>query len=303
MVFENDLKKSLILKEVTLVCFDTRSTDAAIESMNLSMNQIHFSKSILFTKRLLYSDTLMNKANKLGIKIEFVDEINSITEYSYFILVHLERYIKTKFCLVTQWDGWVIDSYKWNINFLNFDYIGAIWPDYSENQIGNGGFSLRSKNFLQSTKDFVLNQSHLPEPLIEDDFICRKMRSSFESKYKIKFPSIELANKFSVEGNGLPTDSFGFHSMSNFHVVIRDDSYLSDFINKLIKENFNNRESYDLTKNLLSQNRLSVAKLIIRKRYDFYGMSKKHVKLIIFFIYRKLLIKLGKTFSSSKKNS
>ena len=39
----------------------------------------------------------MNKANKLGIKIEFVDDIKSITEYSYFILVHLEKYIKTKF--------------------------------------------------------------------------------------------------------------------------------------------------------------------------------------------------------------
>jgi hypothetical protein len=287
---------ALPLKEVTLICFDTRNIDAAIESMNFSLGQIHFAESILFTTKALCSDSAINKANKLGIKLEFISQVSSISEYSYFILVNLEKYIKTKFCLVTQWDGWVINREKWNNNFLNFDYIGAIWPDYLENQIGNGGFSLRSKKFLESTKDYLLAQSDIPKLLVEDDFICRIKRIEFEEKYQIKFPDIKLANKFSIEGNGLPIECFGFHSMSNFHAVLDKDSDLKRFINMLIRENFVNRESYDLTKNLLNENRFSVAKLIINKRFESNGLSKKHIKLNIFLYYRKLLIKVKNVF-------
>ena len=81
----------------------------------------------------------------------------------------MKRYINTKFCLVTQWDGWVINSQKWNSEFLNYDYIGAIWPDYSSNQIGNGGFSLRSKKLLRSTRDLIENDPKMPINLIEDN--------------------------------------------------------------------------------------------------------------------------------------
>ena len=285
------------LKDITLVCFDTRNVEAAIESMRYSLSQVQFNQSILFTKEALLSDSIKKKAKKLGIKIELVTDINSISEYSYFVLVHLEKYINTQFCLITQWDSWIIDKKNWDYKFLNFDYIGAIWPNYKENQIGNGGFSLRSKKFLKSTKDFILNQNIIPEPLIEDDFICREKRFVFERKYQIKFSDIRSANKFSVEGNGFPIDCFGFHSMSNFHEAIKDDSNLSNFINKLINENFMNRESYDLAKNLLNQNRIDVARLIISKRYNSHGISKKHVKIVALLFYRKSLIELKKIFS------
>ena len=87
---------ALPLKEVTLICFDTRNIDAAIESMNFSLGQIHFAESILFTTKALCSDSAINKANKLGIKLEFISQVSSISEYSYFILVNLEKYIKLR---------------------------------------------------------------------------------------------------------------------------------------------------------------------------------------------------------------
>ena len=131
---------SLSLKEVTLVCFDTRNVEVALESMNSSLSQVKFAESVLFTSKVLCSEDVINKAKMLDIKLEFVSEIKSITEYSYFILTKLDKYIHTKFCLLTQWDSWVIDSKFWDSDFLNYDYIGAIWPHYSENKIGNGGF-------------------------------------------------------------------------------------------------------------------------------------------------------------------
>ena len=282
---------SLSLKEVTLVCFDTRNVEVALESMNSSLSQVKFAESVLFTSKVLCSEDIINKAKILDIKLEFVSEIKSITEYSYFILTKLDKYIHTKFCLVTQWDSWVIDSKFWDSDFLNYDYIGAIWPHYSENKIGNGGFSLRSKRLLESTRHFIMSNSDFLTPLIEDDYICRQNRNIFEEKYQIKFPTNEVANKFSVEGNGTPLKSFGFHGMSNFNFVIKKDSDLKRLINKLSDEYFLNRESYDLTKSLLKEERIAIARLIIKKRLNINGLSKKHIKLVLLLHIRTFLQK------------
>ena len=76
---------ALTLKEVTLVCFDTRNIEAALESMNSSLSHVKFSESILFTSKTQCSEDIINKAKILGIKLEFISEFKSITEYSYFI--------------------------------------------------------------------------------------------------------------------------------------------------------------------------------------------------------------------------
>ena len=283
---------SLSLKEVTLVCFDTRNVEVALESMNCSLSQVKFAESVLFTSKVLCSEDVINKAKILDIKLEFVSEIKSITEYSYFILTKLDKYIHTKFCLLTQWDSWVIDSKFWDSDFLNYDYIGAIWPHYSENKIGNGGFSLRSKRLLESTRDFIMSRPDFSTPLIEDDYICRERRKIFEEKYQIKFPTNEIANRFSVERNGVPLRSFGFHGMFNFNFVIKKDSDLRRLINKLSDECFLNRASYDLTKSLLEEKRITIAKLIIKRRLKLTGLSTKNIKLIFLLLIRSLLMKV-----------
>ncbi|MDA7437948.1 hypothetical protein N8773_01120 [Candidatus Pseudothioglobus singularis] len=268
------------LNEVTLVCFDTRNIDAAIESMRLSLAQISFNKNILFTSESLCSKEHLSKVKNLNIKLEFIDDVQSITDYSHFILVRLNEYIHTNYCLVTQWDGWVINKDFWDSNFLKFDYIGAVWPHHDDNKIGNGGFSLRSKKLLKSTKLMVQNEVNLPSNLIEDDYICREKRLTLENEYQVKFPSDEIANKFSVEGNGIPNKSFGFHGMDNFNVVMKEEA-LINFINKLENNHFTNRASYDLAKKLILEGRFEIAKLIIKKRLISNGINKKHLKLLL----------------------
>jgi len=283
---------ALPLKEVTLVCCETRNVGAALDSMSSSLSQAKFAESILFTSKTLCSEDVINKAKMLGIKLEFISELKSITEYSYFILAKLDKYIRTKFCLITQWDSWVIDSKFWDSDFLNYDYIGAIWPHYSENKIGNGGFSLRSKRLLESTKDFIMSRPDFSTPLIEDDYICRERRKIFEEKYQIKFPTNEIANRFSVERNGVPLRSFGFHGMFNFNFVIKKDSDLRRLINQLSDECFFDRASYDLTKSLLEEKRITIAKLIIKRRLKVTGLSTKNIKLIFLLLIRTFLKKV-----------
>jgi hypothetical protein len=282
----------LLLKEVTLVCFDTRNIDAALESMCFSIGQISFNQSILFTSKKLCSDEHLNKAHSLNIQLEFINDVQSINDYSYFVLVSLNDYIHTSYCLVTQWDGWILDKNMWDSNFLKFDYIGAIWPHYDENKVGNGGFSLRSKKLLKSSKIIVQNDTNIPSNLIEDNYICREKRIILENEYQIKFPTDEIANKFSVEGNGVPNKSFGFHGMDNFNVAMKEDEALINFINKLENNHFTNRASYDLAKKLILEGRFEIAKLIIKKRLISNGINKKHLKLLLLIIIIKIKINI-----------
>ena len=290
----------LELKEVTLVCLDTRNIEVALHSMSSSLSHAQFGESILFTSKALCSEDVINEAKIHGIKLEFIPELKSITEYSYFILAKLDKYISTKFCLITQWDSWVIERKFWDSDFLNYDYIGAIWPHYSENKIGNGGFSLRSKRLLESTRNYIVSMPDFSSPLIEDDYICRERRNIFEEKYQIKFPTNEIANRFSVERNGVPLRSFGFHGMFHFNFVIKKDFDLRRLINKLSDECFVNRASYDLTKSLLEEKRITVAKLIIKRRLKLTGLSTKNVKLVFLLLIRTYLIKVMQPLSGNK---
>jgi len=279
---------SLKLNTVTLVCLDTRNVEAAIDSMSRSLSKVKFAENILFTSKTMCTKELKFKANLAGIKLEYVPEIKSITDYSLFILSNLSSYINTNYCLLTQWDGWVINTEFWDSDFLNYDYIGAIWPHYSDYQVGNGGFSLRSKKLLNSTRDFIICNPDYKIPLIEDDYICRENRQCFEQNYQIKFPSNEIANKFSIERNGIPTKSFGFHGMFNFNFVLQSDSDLKILVNKLSDACFLNSASYDLARYLLECKRITIAKVIIFKRLKIIGLSTKNVKLIFLLLSRSL---------------
>jgi len=277
---------SISLEDITLVCIDTRNINAALDSMSCSLSQVKFAKSILFTSESLCSKEVVNKAKIHNINIEFITELNSITDYSFFILSELDKYITSKFCLITQWDSWVIESQYWNSNFFQYDYIGAIWPHYSKDTVGNGGFSLRSKKLLESSRAFIKSNPNITTPLIEDDYICRENRKKFEDLYDIKFPPIEIANEFSMERNGIPIKSFGFHGFFNFNVVIKNDSELKTLISSLNDECFLDIASYDLTRSLLKEKRISIAKQVLTRRISATGISTKNARLAILLLIK-----------------
>jgi hypothetical protein len=101
----------------------------------------------------------------------------------------------------------------WINEFTDYDYIGAPWW-YDSNNVGNGGFSLRSMKLLQALQDCRLTDLHP-----EDDRICRKYRELLEISYNIKFAPETVAKVFSFEPNQktthIKTNCFGFHGISN----------------------------------------------------------------------------------------
>lgn len=156
--------------------------------------------------------------DKCKESIEFGDElfiqtgIYSRQEYSKFVLQELHKHIKTDYVLIVQWDGYVINPDAWSNQFLEYDYIGAVWHWHPEGRrVGNGGFSLRSKRLCELTAkpDFVYIDQN------EDDLICHVNRQYLEAN-DIKFAPEEIARCFSFERELSDIKTFGFHGDFNF---------------------------------------------------------------------------------------
>lgn len=211
------------LSNVTMVCVDTNSYGEAIAAIRKSLHQIKPAKSLFLT------DIQVHNPN-FPFEIVKIDKINSKEEYSHFILKKLNDYIDTKYALVIQHDGYVLDGNQWDDDFLKYDYIGAPWLYIDGRNVGNGGFSLRSKTLLSMTaNDDMILPLHP-----EDDAICRTYRQYLEKKGDIKFAPEELADKFSYELREPIQPTFGFHG--KFHekfkptVVVKRTGALGDCV-------------------------------------------------------------------------
>jgi len=97
----------------------------------------------------------------------------TVQDYSRFIIKGLANYVTTNFALIVQWDGYGLNGVNWQPEFIKYDYIGAPWPTWPDikgnHRVGNGGFSLRSKLWLQAEKSAP---QHAGEP--EDFYCCQK---------------------------------------------------------------------------------------------------------------------------------
>lgn len=196
------------LDNITLVCIDTKNRLESLSVMKKMSRLIKFNKSIYFTNQI---------EKQKDIEIVNIADINGIRgdgSYSHFCVKELPKYIETDFCLVVQHDGFILNPDKWTDEFLEYDYIGAAWPGgYYVNRVGNGGFSLRSKKFLDAGLDIFENSSIMEN---EDLLICVHKYEDYVQR-GIKYAPVDLAVKFSIE-DIIPEiksmDTFGFHGTS-----------------------------------------------------------------------------------------
>jgi hypothetical protein len=144
----------------------------------------------------------------------------SVADYNRFCVYRLSDLVTTDFCMIVHTDGFILNPHLWDDRFLNYDYVGAPWyrsyTTYSEGIVGNGGFCIRSKKFLDYSKRFVGYDGSTNEDL----FLCAvNYRKSLEEGLKIA--DLETAARFSIEtlSDRFPSiaNSFGFHGKSNLH--------------------------------------------------------------------------------------
>ncbi len=140
--------------------------------------------------------------------------IKSTEDFSYFAIKEMWKYIDTEHVLFFQHDGFILNPAAWDDEFLKYDHIGAPWYHMGNIHVGNGGLSIRSKRLFDLIGKNWQKIGGVMHP--EDNWICEYARDFLE-KEGIKFAPLELASRFSKEGNQRSVvwnGEFGFHGLT-----------------------------------------------------------------------------------------
>lgn len=212
------------MNNITLVAIDTKYHNLTAMALTKSVEVSEVSRVLLFSDQNFFP----------GSEFVKIDNITSKQQYSEFVLKELGKHIATDHFIMVQHDGMPLDSTKWTEDFLKYDYIGAPWPWMPENQqVGNGGFSLRSRRLA----DLCLDIHLVIDPKKgEDELIGQVYRPWFESQ-GIQYAPNKLAWQFSAENPPGRYPSYGFHGMPCIAYYL-DDRYMEKYIQNMIPEMF-----------------------------------------------------------------
>lgn len=211
--FRPPSRERLALPQVTLCAVTSVNVEATVRALEACLEHVAFADCQLFT------DAAVNNPHP-KIRVVPIHRIGSAAAYSEFLLSELVDHVETTHCLVAQWDGHVLDARRWRAEFLDYDYIGASWPQFGDgHDVGNGGFSLRSRHLMEACREPEFHRIH-PEDLA----IGRTNRDWLESK-GMRFAPRELADLFASERSGDLRASFGYHGVFNMPRAIGTEAF------------------------------------------------------------------------------
>lgn len=241
------------LPEVTLVAVSSIALDATAEALSRSLDRANFGCALLLSDRL--------PSRPLDERIEWrkIPPLRSRSDYSAFMLHDLHKQIGTGHALCIQWDGYVLNGAAWEPEYLEFDYIGAVWPHFDDgHRVGNGGFSLRSRRLLEE-----VSQLHYDRTAAEDIVIARHWRTQLEAK-GLRFAPEEVARRFAYE-RGTPSGrEFGFHGAFNL-VKLRSPKEVFTLVKSLEPQVLNRNEHFELLRWALRRGYPKIASLLVRR--------------------------------------
>jgi hypothetical protein len=256
------------LLNVTLLCVETRDPELAHWAIDQCLKGACFAKVVLITN----IDLVQNKRS--DIEYAQAPPIATTKDYSNLLLTGIDQYVIGSHVLVIQWDSFITHPNLWRNEFLDYDYIGPVWPHHPQTPVGNGGFSLRSVKLLQAMKRPGFIKRHP-----EDYCICVDNKDFLEKDCGIQFAPQEVAEQFAVERSEWH-DAFGFHGLFNFGRVLSDEQ-LTAFLKMIPNSYLKGVDTYDLVDYLISSNKLNLA-LSISPRIQFTWKLR----------YRYLLMKI-----------
>lgn len=204
------MDSKLQLKDTTLICVDCRDLSRTVKVMERCEELVDFGAVKLLTS---LSTDYKNKVE--------CPNISSHVMYSIFMLKEIYKYVDTKYMLVVQSDGFILNPETWDDSWKQYDYIGAIFNQFDE--VGNGGFSFRSRAIMEfiSTKfpDWDITEERANEiqsglSFYEDGAISFGFPQELADKGFLIAP-LDIAGKFARGGNPNPNyhyeKPFGWH--------------------------------------------------------------------------------------------
>ena len=256
----------LNLPNVTLLCVETRDPELAHWAMDKCLQGASFGKVVLITNLELV------KNKRADIEYIQAPPIRSTKDYSDLLLTGMESYVQGTHVLIIQWDSFITHPNLWRNEFLDYDYIGPVWPHHPETPVGNGGFSLRSVKLLRAIKRPGFIKKHP-----EDYCICADNKAFLEKECGIEFAPTHIAEQFAVERTEWH-DAFGFHGFFNFGRVLSDED-LRSFIAIAPQSYFSGLDTFDLVANLIMLNRIDTAKKLANAFQFSWKMRKQYLQL------------------------
>lgn len=228
---EEQLWMDIHMHEISISCIDalnyTPTIDALRKTINTIKEKVHIKTVYWFSDCPFYSKLDVD-CNIRWIKIPKFKRYT--LEYNYITLKLMPHICTEKQNMIIHADGFAINKESWYNEFLDYDYIGAVWPN---GQVGNGGFTIRSRKlydamldmdmyyqetFIRHTiidnPDFYVFDGHGDKVIPEDNIICKLYRNELEFKYNINFAPPHIADMFSIEHNMSSPwvgKSLGFH--------------------------------------------------------------------------------------------
>ncbi len=212
----------LSLEQVTLVSVCTVEGEKGAMAMRHSMTDINFKEALLFST---------HKPWNLGEQIKNINikPFKDVGEWGKFIVFDLYKFIKTPYILLIHPDGFVVNPDLWQDDFLNFDYIGAPWPNPKDNysyrtsnneivKVGNS-VSIRSRELLMLPSKLNLKWEPYYGFYHEDGFLCAMNRDILKAN-GMKFADEKIAYRFSIEtklSKFRTKKSFVFHKWNSYN--------------------------------------------------------------------------------------
>jgi hypothetical protein len=267
----------LDLSRITLLCVETRDPALAHFAIQKCTQQARFGKIVLITDLAKLSNRLDDQASNpaedqeknqqvdqqvdqqvarlQGVEYVQAPLIKTTKDYSDLLLTGLRQYVAGTHVLLIQWDSFILHPELWTHDFLQYDYIGAVWPHHPDTPVGNGGFSLRSVKLLEALESPTIIKRHP-----EDFCICVDNKETLENQFGIRFAPAHVAEQFAVERTEWHL-AFGFHGFFNFGKALSPDE-LSTFLDLLPDSYLGGVDTYDLIYYLIEHKNEELAKTI-----------------------------------------
>lgn len=199
-------------KDITILAVDTYAHELTRRAIEITLDTIPCREVVVLSDRNIYPDGRWVEINPINIQ-----------DYNNIMIKHLWPFVRTEHVLVVQYDGMAINRNNWTDEFLNYDYIGAVWPwDHHPPgfKVGNGGFSLRSRRLIETLKDKrVLLKPDLP---MYEDLHIGVFYKDFLTSQGIKIADESVARQFSHEHFAGHHPTFGFHGSFNTPYYLND---------------------------------------------------------------------------------
>ena len=219
-------------KNVTIVTIETMFHELGTKALEKTLEHFDPKEVVVFSDRELLP----------GSRTVHTDPIPSFTLYNELMLKGMLEHINTDHLMFVQWDSMAYDGSKWTDEFLEYDYIGAVWPWQPEGlNVGNGGFSLRSRKLLEALHDERIQLTEARNFIAEDAVFGIDHRPMLEAEYGIKYAPTALAQQFSHEVEEGPFQykpGFAFHGQWNV-VKLADLDTVDLYIRKMEYKGWN----------------------------------------------------------------